>query len=129
MTRTLGKRDPSKNLGYLLVGLHVCPLSRKCWNSKKELAHVANSVSVRCLSIVPLPDLTSKDLTLKQARSFQEVLLFSCLICFSWHKTGFGNLMFSFWFTLFGGSFVFLEVGPSILFLVFPFFLGALVYL
>jgi hypothetical protein len=38
-------------------------------------------------------------------------------------------LMFSFWFTLFGGSFVFLEVGPSILFLVFPFFLGALVYL
>jgi hypothetical protein len=36
--------------------------------------------------------------------------------------------MFPLWFALLGGSFVFLDVGPSILFLVF-FFLGALVNL
>ncbi len=40
------------------------------------------------------------------------------------------NLMFPLWFALLGGSFVFLDVGPSILFLVFsPPFLGGLVYL
>jgi hypothetical protein len=33
------------------------------------------------------------------------------------------------WFDLLGGSFVFLDMGPSILFLVFPLLLGALVYL
>jgi hypothetical protein len=32
----------------------------------------------------------------------------------------FRNLMFPLWFGLLGGSFVFLHVGPSILFLVFP---------
>jgi hypothetical protein len=42
---------------------------------------------------------------------------------------GFGNLMFPLWFALLGGSFVFLDMGASILFLVFPPFLGALVYL
>jgi hypothetical protein len=42
---------------------------------------------------------------------------------------GFGNLMFPLWFSLVGGYFVFLDVGPSILFLVFPLFFGALVYL
>jgi hypothetical protein len=36
--------------------------------------------------------------------------------------------MFPFWFALLGGSFVFLDVGPSILFLIFL-FLGALVNL
>jgi hypothetical protein len=36
--------------------------------------------------------------------------------------------MFPLWFALLGGSFVFLEVGPSILFLVFLLYLGALVY-
>jgi hypothetical protein len=30
--------------------------------------------------------------------------------------------MFPLWFALLGGSFVFLDVGPSILFLVFPLF-------
>jgi len=30
--------------------------------------------------------------------------------------------MFSLWFVLLGGSFVFSDVSPSILFLVFPFF-------
>jgi hypothetical protein len=35
--------------------------------------------------------------------------------------------MFPSWFVLLGGSFVFLDVGTSILFLVFPPFLGALV--
>jgi len=35
--------------------------------------------------------------------------------------------MFPFWFALLGGSFVFLDMGPSILFLVFFFFWGALV--
>jgi hypothetical protein len=30
--------------------------------------------------------------------------------------------MFPLWFALLGGSFVFFEVGPSILFLVFPLF-------
>jgi hypothetical protein len=30
--------------------------------------------------------------------------------------------MFPLWSTFLGGSFVFLDVGPSILFLVFPFF-------
>ncbi len=44
-----------------------------------------NSENVRCLSLVPTLDLTSRDLTLKQVRSFQEVLPFSCLISFSWH--------------------------------------------
>jgi hypothetical protein len=40
------------------------------------------------------------------------------------------NLMFTLWFILLGGFFVFLDMGPSILFLVFPlFFLSALVYL
>jgi len=37
--------------------------------------------------------------------------------------------MFPLWFTLLGGSFVFLDVGPSILFLVFPPFLDVLVML
>ncbi len=37
---------------------------------------------------------------------------------------GFGNLMFPSWFILLGGSFVFLDVGPPILFLAFPPFLG-----
>ncbi len=39
--------------------------------------------------------------------------------------------MFPLWFALLGGSFVFLDMGPSILFLVFPFLFlgGALVYL
>jgi hypothetical protein len=32
--------------------------------------------------------------------------------------------MFSLWFGLLGGSFVFLDVGPSILILVFPLFVG-----
>ncbi len=32
----------------------------------------------------------------------------------------FGNLMFPLWFSFLGGYFVFLDVGPSILFLVFP---------
>jgi hypothetical protein len=36
--------------------------------------------------------------------------------------------MFPLWFTLLGGSLVFMDMSPSILFLVFPFF-GALVYL
>ncbi len=36
---------------------------------------------------------------------------------------GFGNLMFfSLWFALLGGSFVYLDVGPSTLFLVFTLF-------
>jgi len=35
-------------------------------------------------------------------------------------RRGFKNLMFPLWFTLLGGSFVFLDMGPSILFLVFP---------
>lgn len=42
-------------------------------------------------------------------------------------QSGFGNLMFLLWSTLLGGSFVFLDTSPSILFLVFsfccPFFL------
>jgi len=42
---------------------------------------------------------------------------------------GFGNLMFTLWFTLVGGLFVFLDACLSILFFVFPLFLGALVYL
>jgi hypothetical protein len=37
--------------------------------------------------------------------------------------------MFLLWFALLGGSFVFLDVGPSILFLCFPLFGGALVNL
>jgi hypothetical protein len=37
--------------------------------------------------------------------------------------------MFPLWFALLGGSFVFLDLGPSILFPVFLFFWGALVYL
>jgi hypothetical protein len=40
---------------------------------------------------------------------------------------GFENLMFPLWFAFFGGSFTFFDVGPTILFLVFP-FLGALVF-
>jgi hypothetical protein len=32
--------------------------------------------------------------------------------------------MFPLWFTIFGGFVVFLDLGPSILFLVFPLFLG-----
>ncbi len=32
--------------------------------------------------------------------------------------------MFPLWFTCFGGSFVSLDIGPSILFFVFPLFLG-----
>ncbi len=35
---------------------------------------------------------------------------------------GFGNLMFLLWFTFLGGFFVFLDVDPSILFLVLPLF-------
>jgi len=51
-------------------------------------------------------------------------------IWYAYHdRKGFGNLMFSLWFGLFGGSFVFLDVSPSILFFIFPPFLGALVYL
>jgi hypothetical protein len=43
---------------------------------------------------------------------------------------GFRNLMFPLWFALLGGSVIFLDVvGPSNLYLVFPPFLGALVYL
>jgi hypothetical protein len=41
----------------------------------------------------------------------------------SYNKRGFGNLMFPLEFTLLGGSFVFLDVSPSILFFVFPFYL------
>jgi hypothetical protein len=45
-------------------------------------------------------------------------------------RRGFRNLMFPLWFALFlCGSFVFVDMGPAILFLVFPPFLGALVYL
>jgi hypothetical protein len=36
--------------------------------------------------------------------------------------------MFHLWTALFGGSFIFLDVGPSILLLVFPFLWGALVF-
>jgi len=36
--------------------------------------------------------------------------------------------MFLLWFALLGGSFVLLDMGPSILFLVFPLYLGALIY-
>jgi hypothetical protein len=36
--------------------------------------------------------------------------------------------MFLMWFTFFGGSFVFLDVSPSILFIVFPLLLGALAF-
>jgi len=39
---------------------------------------------------------------------------------------GFGNSIFPLRFALIGGSFVFLNVGPSILFLVFPFFIWML---
>ncbi len=47
----------------------------------------------------------------------------------SHNKRGFGNLMFPLWFALLGGgTFVFLGVSPSILFLVFPFW-GALINL
>jgi hypothetical protein len=35
--------------------------------------------------------------------------------------TGLGTYV-ALWLAVFGGSFVFLDVGPSILFLVFPFF-------
>jgi len=45
------------------------------------------------------------------------------------NRRGFGNLIFPLWFALIGDSFVFLDVGFSILFLVFPPFLDALVYL
>jgi hypothetical protein len=38
-------------------------------------------------------------------------------------------LIFPLWFTFLGGSFVFLDVGPSILFFVLPLFWGALIYL
>jgi hypothetical protein len=34
----------------------------------------------------------------------------------------FRNLMFALWFTLLGGSFVFFDIGPSILFLIFAYF-------
>jgi hypothetical protein len=34
-------------------------------------------------------------------------------------RRGFGNLMFSLWFAVLGGSFVFFDVGPFILLLVF----------
>jgi hypothetical protein len=54
-------------------------------------------------------------------RSFKDMLLVT--------GGGFRNLMFPLWFTLLGDSFVFLNIGPSILFLIFPFFLGALVHL
>jgi hypothetical protein len=37
--------------------------------------------------------------------------------------------MFPLWFTFFGGFVAFLDLGPSILFLVFPLFWGVLVYL
>jgi hypothetical protein len=37
--------------------------------------------------------------------------------------------MFPLWFVMLCGSFVILDVGPSILFLVFPLFLGALVFI
>ncbi len=37
---------------------------------------------------------------------------------------GFGNLMFPLWDTLLAGSLVFLDMGPSILLLVFPLFCG-----
>jgi hypothetical protein len=60
--------------------------------------------------------------------SFQEVFPFLYFICFSQHL-GFGNLMFPSWFDLLGGSFVFLDVGPSILPFVFPFFGCVLIYL
>ncbi len=39
-------------------------------------------------------------------------------------RRGFRNLMFPLWFALIGGSFVFLDVGPSILFLLFNPFSG-----
>jgi len=42
---------------------------------------------------------------------------------------GFGNLMFPLWFALLGGSFVFLDMGPSNLFLVFlPFWVLWFIY-
>jgi hypothetical protein len=61
------------------------------------------------------------------------VLLGSPLLCsfdvFFMIGRGFGNLMFLLWFTFLGGSFVVLDLGPSIsMFLVFP-FLGVLVNL
>jgi hypothetical protein len=42
----------------------------------------------------------------------------SYLICYL-NSKGFENLMVPLWFALLGGSFVFLDMGPSILFLVF----------
>jgi hypothetical protein len=53
---------------------------------------------------------------------------FPYLICFSWQE-GVWELDIPLWFALIGGSFVFLDVGPPILFLVFPLFLGALVFI
>jgi len=55
---------------------------------------------------------------------------FSLFICFSWRE-GFEKLDVPLVVTLLGGSFVFLDVGPSILSLLFPFFFfgGALVNL
>jgi hypothetical protein len=42
-------------------------------------------------------------------------------------KSGFGNLMFSLWFAVLGGSFVFLDMmGPFILFIVFSLFFWVL---
>jgi hypothetical protein len=37
--------------------------------------------------------------------------------------------MFPLWFDFLGDTFVFLDVGPSISFFVFPLFFGALIYL
>jgi len=48
------------------------------------------------------------------------VFFFPFLIRYaSCDKRGFGSLMFPLWFALIGDSFVFLDMGPSILFLVF----------
>jgi hypothetical protein len=127
LTRTLDKREPNvqtlKNLGYLLIGWHVCPLSRKCWNSKKGLAHVPNSENVTCHSLIPPPDLTSRYLTLKQVRSFEEVLPFSCLICFS-SQDGVWELDVSFVVHLLRWFFCLLGRGS-----LYSLVLGALVYL
>jgi len=56
------------------------------------------------------------------SHNFLPIFLFDMLLAIG-RGGGFGNLMFDLWLTGLGSSFVFFgNVGPSILFLVFPFF-------
>ncbi len=93
--------------------------SQFCWMS--VVLHFLKVIfSLKCIVIVDGSSSMLRVLSRGPSLSLFDIWYASC------HKRGFRNLVFPMWFVLLGGSFVFLNVGPSTLFLVFPLFFWVL---